>query len=293
MTTRRFTNADGFTLVELMMVVLIIGTLLLIAVPLALTSAARASATTCLANRSTTEHAEFLFELEARRPSASIDELIAAGYMKSVPVCPKGGVYIWQEPKILGGVRTLACSIHHAEGLQALFASEFTDMTGLTPLMGSWSVVNGRLVADPNSYQNRISFGSPTWTDYTLSLNAKLDSGAGYGVYYRADGNSNISGYVFQFDPGLGNKFAVRIVQNGAESGPIQKVSMPPGFDIYGTEHKIEISVVGTHQIIKVDGQVVMEFDDKTFSSGSAGLRTWSKSSASFDNLTVAPVLGK
>lgn len=292
MKTQRSPRNDGFTLVELMIVVLILGTLVLLAIPVVRTSAAKAQSATCLANRTITERAEYLFQLETGSPSASIAALITANYMKAIPQCPAKGVYVWQEPKG-NGVRTLACSIHYAEGLKSLFSSNFTDMTGLTPLMGKWSIVNGKLVPSYTDWQNRITFGSKDWKDYNLSVTANLTSGSGYGVYYRADGAANISGYCFQFDPGLGNKFVVRTVTAGKESGPLKTVSMPAGFNIYGVDHKIEVSVVGTHQIIKVDGLVVMEFDDATFTSGSAGLRTWNQSKAAFDDLSVDPVLGK
>lgn len=290
MNTSRAHDCDGFSLVELMTVVLIIGTLVLIVVPVMLNAVEKSSATTCLANRAITERAEYAFELQSDRRSASVGELISAGYLQAAPRCPSGGVYIWQETEG-SDARSLACSIHFALGLEALFKSGFTDMTGLTPLMGKWSIVNGRLVG--SSYQNRISFGSNDWTDYTLSLIANLQLGSGYGVYYRADGKTDISGYCFQFDPGLGNKFVVRTVTNGKESGPLKTVTMPKGFDIYGTDHQIDVTVSGNHHIIKVDGVVVMEFDDTTYSSGSAGLRTWNNSKASFDDLAINPILGK
>jgi hypothetical protein len=110
-----------------------------------------------------------------------------------------------------------------------------------------------------------------------LDVNATMVSGAnvGYGVYFRSDGEPSITGYCFQFDPGAGNKFTVRKVNNGVESGAIQSVSMPSGFSVIGTPHAISISAVGSHIVIKVDGATVLDFTDSTFTSRSAGLRTW------------------
>jgi hypothetical protein len=99
-------------------------------------------------------------------------------------------------------------------------------------------------------------------------------------VYYRADGKANISGYSFQYDPGLGNKFVVRTVTGGSESAPIASFNMPAGFPIYGTQHDIVIKVVGDKHVITVDGQQVLSFTNATFKSGGAGLRSWDGGSA-------------
>ncbi len=118
-------------------------------------------------------------------------------------------------------------------------------------------------------------------------VSAVLNAGNGYGVYYRADNNPNITGYVFQFDPGLGNKFVVRKVVGGVEQAPFQSVAMPSGFPIYNQSHDISVAIVGDRHVIKVDNQPVLEFQDTTFASGSGGFRTWGATEASFDNLNV------
>jgi len=110
-------------------------------------------------------------------------------------------------------------------------------------------------------------------------------------MYYRCDGNPNITGYVFQFDPGLVNKFVVRKVVAGNEFSPFQSVSMPPGFPVNG-EHKISVSVQGDHHIIKVDGATVLDFHDSQFSSGTVGLRSWSNrafTKVNFTEFKVSP----
>ncbi|MCX6363474.1 MAG: DUF1080 domain-containing protein [Actinobacteria bacterium] len=146
-------------------------------------------------------------------------------------------------------------------------------MAGLSQLQGTWKIVNGVLV--PPTSGGRLAFGDTGWTDVQLDVNATLNSGPGYGVYFRSDGQAAITGYCFQFDPGLGNKFVVRKVNAGAETGPIATASMPAGFSIYGTAHAITISAVGSHIVCKVDGVTVLDFNDSTFASGSAGLRGW------------------
>ena len=138
---------------------------------------------------------------------------------------------------------------------------------------GRLEVVDGTLV--PPMSGGRLAFGSTAWTDVQIDVSATLNSGPGYGVYFRSDGKASISGYCFQYDPGLGNKFVVRKVVNGAGTAPIASAKMPAGYPIYGTPHDVSVSAVGDHIVCKVDGEVVLDFHDSTFASGSAGLRGW------------------
>ena len=103
-------------------------------------------------------------------------------------------------------------------GSNVLFNTDFASLNGLTSLQGTWAVVNGQLVPT-GSGENRIAFGSTAWTDVELDLSATLNAGRGFGVYYRSDGKANISGYCFQYDPGLGNKFVVRKVNSRLRVG--------------------------------------------------------------------------
>ena len=182
-----------------------------------------------------------------------------------------------------GGVGTTTTSQAPAP---VLFQSNFDSMSDLKPLQGSWGVTpTGEL--RPTLAGGRLAFGDSTWTDYNVDVTATLESGNGYGVYYRADSNPNITGYIFQYDPGLGNKFVVRKVVNGQEQSPFQSVNMPSGFSIYNTQHDISISLQGSQQTIKVDGQTVLNFTDTTFTQGNAGLRSWGNSSVAFNSATV------
>lgn len=179
----------------------------------------------------------------------------------------------------------------------ALFRANLSSLDQFSLLFGgAWSTSGGALVS-PSGGERRVAFGDEGWTDYTLSLEAQLSGKNGYGIFYRADQkpgglndkNGGITGYVFQFDPGLGNRFAIREVTNGVESGiltPPGMVSMPSGFDI-NAQHSITISLEGSRQVIKVDGKTIMDFTDTWRTSGSAGLRVWGSSTATFENIVV------
>ena len=186
-----------------------------------------------------------------------------------------------------GGVGTATTAQTSAP---VLFQSYFDSMNGLKPLMGDWALT-GTGGLKPNALnragEQRLAFGDSSWTDYSVDVTATLNSGNGYGVYYRADSNPNISGYVFQYDPGWTKQFIVRKVVGGNEMSPFQSVNMPPGFSILNTQHDISISLLGSQQTIKVDGQTVLSFTDTTFTQGNAGLRSWGGSSVVFDSATV------
>lgn len=87
----------GFTLIEIMIVILIIAVLLAIALPNFLKARERSYANTCQANLRTVQAAKEQWQDETKAPAAAVptwtDLVGPTKYIKSMPVCPAGGIY--------------------------------------------------------------------------------------------------------------------------------------------------------------------------------------------------------
>lgn len=93
---RMFRKDEGFTLVELMVVVLIIGILVAIAIPVFNAARANAWRRSCHANQRTIEGAAQSFQAERGTLPAAVADLTTPGpngdvYIKVAPTCPRPG----------------------------------------------------------------------------------------------------------------------------------------------------------------------------------------------------------
>jgi prepilin-type N-terminal cleavage/methylation domain-containing protein len=107
---RRVTD-PGFTIVELMVVVLILGILLSIAVVIYPTLTGNAEQKACFANERTVEGMWVGYLSSKGRPDpyptdwADTVALLVPQYVQQEPFCPGGGAYTWDDD-------TLTCSLH-------------------------------------------------------------------------------------------------------------------------------------------------------------------------------------
>src|SRR5688572_14540943 len=82
----------GFTLLEIMIIVSLIGTLAAICIPTFIKARARSQTTFCISNLRQIESATQQWALELKKsPTAPVTEADVTPYMKRVPVCPAGG----------------------------------------------------------------------------------------------------------------------------------------------------------------------------------------------------------
>lgn len=97
----RFSNRrrKGFTLIEIMIVVLIIGILLAIAIPNFMRARETSRAKSCCANLKQIETAKEQYAMDNKLadgdpiPNDGADLWAAGGYIKQAPECPSGGDY--------------------------------------------------------------------------------------------------------------------------------------------------------------------------------------------------------
>ena len=90
-------NEKGFTLIEIMIVVLIIGILLAIAVPNFIRARETSRAKACCSNLKQIDSAKEQWAMDNKKTTgdtpAMTDLVGAALYIKATPVCPSGGTY--------------------------------------------------------------------------------------------------------------------------------------------------------------------------------------------------------
>lgn len=85
----------GFTLVEIMIVVLIIGILLAIAIPNFMTAREKSRAKSCVANLKQIDAAKEQWAMDNNKQNGdavTMGDLVPT-YIKNTPTCPSGGTY--------------------------------------------------------------------------------------------------------------------------------------------------------------------------------------------------------
>ncbi len=92
MKLHRMLGRGGFTLVEIMIVVALIGFLAAIAVPNFVAARQTAQRNACIANLKQIEGAMVLYALDGNGTAAAVGDLVPT-YLNSTPSCPAGGTY--------------------------------------------------------------------------------------------------------------------------------------------------------------------------------------------------------
>ena len=103
-------NEQGFTLIELMVVVLIIGILVAVAVPVFVSASANAKIRTCQANLRTMDGAIQTFGADNQADPTSIADLVPT-YIKEAPSEPTGGTYTFNAAVSATSAAYVSCSV--------------------------------------------------------------------------------------------------------------------------------------------------------------------------------------
>jgi hypothetical protein len=203
----------------------------------------------------------------------------------------------------------------------AFFAA---PLPAATSLVSAWTKVRGgnqittypegrvEMLTGSGGGERRVLAGPSTATDYTVTSNATLRSGAGYGVYVRAsvDSGTKLTGYCVQVDHGYGTgQIVVREILGDAElTVPLAHVAVPTGFVWYGTPHILAVTMKGNTMSISLDGTKTLSVPDLNAASatsvkytygaastltapmaGGYGLRAWGDGLVSLQQMTVGP----
>ncbi len=140
----------GFTLLELMMVITMVGVLASIATPSYLNYIQRARATQCHVDRGEVQN--IIVQYYHDHPEAelqSLQQLVDEGYLQSGSNCPLGGEYILIAAELVGSpYPVVACSLHYLPemALQEEPGTPEEQETPLTSLGSSFKEISAGMI---------------------------------------------------------------------------------------------------------------------------------------------------
>lgn len=181
----------------------------------------------------------------------------------------------------------LLYSTHFESGL-----NDWEDIKWSRKSSKNWTTENSKLISSQFSgifLQNK-SFNDFTYHIRDIDLSITGSSWHGFSVFFRATNIPKITGYSFRIqrpnrkDPG---RIYLSRWSNGYQITPFIEIKVPEAdFDWEGL-HTIEVTASGSSLSASIDGAIVLQTDDETFSAGSVGIYTHGGSTITADYLEV------
>ncbi len=224
---------QGFTLIEMIIVIAIIAVLLLIVVPIANGMISSAQATTCAANRKTllTEiEAEYLLNKENKTQDELFTEIYTAN--KDKYICPSGGVFTYENGEVV-------CSKHSktttkvSDNFPEVILSQKVDDTlrskgdKMTITKGTiYKIGSNYYVATADSVNRTVGNDYESWLQSTYCVKkidfSKVYTDTDFNTGYISSGyNKTKVGYVYNYKGKL-------YIQNSNFTGNLQEQSSDP-----------------------------------------------------------------
>ncbi|HEX4644823.1 MAG TPA: alpha-L-arabinofuranosidase C-terminal domain-containing protein, partial [Verrucomicrobiae bacterium] len=167
---------------------------------------------------------------------------------------------------------------------QTLFQSDFSQgSAGWQIVSGSWVTTGGVFEQTAGGTDDRATTGDPSWSDYTLTLQAKKLSGAeGFLIMFNVQDSQD---WMWLNIGGWGNtQTAVERSQNGGKT-TIPGTAFPQQI-LTGQWYTIQVRLGGPHVQCYLNGALIEDFFTSPAHEGAIGMGTWNTQSA-YSNLVV------
>lgn len=159
----------------------------------------------------------------------------------------------------------------------------------------AWRVEDGWLRQRSNIWGRRGDFlgrwygtyivaGDASWNDYWFQVKARPEDGDGFGVVFRFTDREHFYRLLF--------------LQDGLNGGPLTRLDKRDGEDFtelwsikqgynVGQDMLIEVEVIGDLIRATVNGRILFEIRDSSYSRGKIGLFCYAQNGQSFDDVKV------
>ncbi len=200
----------GFSYLELMVVISVIGVIASFAIPQYMIYVETAQATACLVERGQTNRMIIQYSSDhLESPLTNLAQLVSAGYVDEIPHCPYGGEWILMPSDKNQGLPAIGCSLHFWPEED----SESTESNPLTSLGSTFDEITGAMIALIDQYhqENRKyprSWGNFAFTD--IGLDPDEWANAVEGMIFKPNGKrvsvTPAQGYTFYVNNAKGEQ---------------------------------------------------------------------------------------